>query len=542
MPRQVLFYILLCLPLLVYVIGGCARVVPPTGGPKDSLAPVLVRAVPAVGSLNFRGKVVVLEFSEPVQLNNLNQQLIVSPVQDNPFVYKLRGKRLDITFSKPFPDSSTVYLNFRAAVQDLTEKNQVADLRIAFATGPELDTLSMAGSVADLFTGLPVDNAQVGLYPVTDTTNIARQRPQYLTLTDKKGAYRLENLRRGTYVVAAFADRNGNARWSGKAEPVAFLDSTLELKADTAVAFLLSTIDDQAPRLTRVQARAGAVIEVGLSEGLTRLIALAGADTLPRQPIDRGGAVYGVYMQKPFADTLMLHLIAIDSAGQRLDTLARVSPYKPPRNAKADTVATRPFKVAEEPARGTALAPGAEVRLGLPEPARPGSLPSPLALQTDSQKTRTPIVGKFNTYRNAWLLAAPQASSAFRHVLYLPAGALVTAQGSPNQADTLRYPVLSDEAVGLIRGEVVNSAPHTVLQLLSDQGAVLRTLKDAKRFEFTYLPPANYLLRLVIDLNANGVWDAGSYRNRRRPEPIIPPGPPIQVKANWEVEGIVVGQ
>src|SRR6187431_629930 len=59
---------------------GCANIIPPTGGPRDSLPPVLESASPKDSTVNFTGNKITLTFDEYVQLdNNLNEQLIVSP-------------------------------------------------------------------------------------------------------------------------------------------------------------------------------------------------------------------------------------------------------------------------------------------------------------------------------------------------------------------------------------------------------------------------------------------------------------------------------
>lgn len=65
----------------VYIIFliSCARQSSPTGGPKDTIAPVLIRAIPRNESVNFNAKEIELIFSEDVILNSPKEQLIVTP-------------------------------------------------------------------------------------------------------------------------------------------------------------------------------------------------------------------------------------------------------------------------------------------------------------------------------------------------------------------------------------------------------------------------------------------------------------------------------
>jgi len=66
---------------------GCATIVPPTGGPRDTLPPVLLRVSPPDSSRDFAAKKIVFEFDEYVQLDNIQQHLLVSPTPKiNPVV------------------------------------------------------------------------------------------------------------------------------------------------------------------------------------------------------------------------------------------------------------------------------------------------------------------------------------------------------------------------------------------------------------------------------------------------------------------------
>ena len=80
-------YILLIISVsLISLISdsGCANIIPPTGGPKDSLPPVLVNSVPKDSTTNFNAQKIVLTFDEYVELDqNLTEHFIVSPNPEN---------------------------------------------------------------------------------------------------------------------------------------------------------------------------------------------------------------------------------------------------------------------------------------------------------------------------------------------------------------------------------------------------------------------------------------------------------------------------
>src|ERR1041384_8750942 len=81
MKRSFLFFTLMAFFAIKGMIGGsgCANMIPPTGGPRDSLPPILMQVNPKDSTLGFRGKKITLSFNEYVQLDNIQENLLVSP-------------------------------------------------------------------------------------------------------------------------------------------------------------------------------------------------------------------------------------------------------------------------------------------------------------------------------------------------------------------------------------------------------------------------------------------------------------------------------
>src|SRR5438132_1561146 len=81
----------LYISIIIYIISiiaisgpGCANIIPPTGGPRDSLPTVLVSAVPKDSTTNFNTKKIVLTFDEYVELDQkITEDFIVSPNPEN---------------------------------------------------------------------------------------------------------------------------------------------------------------------------------------------------------------------------------------------------------------------------------------------------------------------------------------------------------------------------------------------------------------------------------------------------------------------------
>lgn len=79
---------------------------PPEGGPKDTLAPILVEVVPPINSLHhpvdIKHSTVSFEFDEYVVLNNPNSYIFLSPPQSKPPTAKIKGKKVVVSFTEPW--------------------------------------------------------------------------------------------------------------------------------------------------------------------------------------------------------------------------------------------------------------------------------------------------------------------------------------------------------------------------------------------------------------------------------------------------------
>jgi hypothetical protein len=83
-----------------------------------------------------------------------------------------------------------------------------------------------------------------------------------------------------------------------------------------------------------------------------------------------------------------------------------------------------------------------------------------------------------------------------------------------------------------------------ILQLVNQKLEVIQSIHGNKA-TFSDLVPSEYLLRIIIDKNGNGEWDAGNYLKREEPEPIIyyeteKHERSIKLKANFEIGPLLI--
>jgi hypothetical protein len=77
-----------------------------------------------------------------------------------------------------------------------------------------------------------------------------------------------------------------------------------------------------------------------------------------------------------------------------------------------------------------------------------------------------------------------------------------------------------------------------LLEILTVKGEVVASAisKGEKTLTFDALEPNIYKLRIIYDDNGNGIWDTGSYLDKRQAEEIQYYPKEIDVRANWDVE------
>ena len=224
------FYILIFTILLIY---SCAKIGAPTGGPRDRIPPEVTETIPEAGSVNFSGDKIEITLNEYVALDNINDNLLVSPpMAKKPRVW-LKGKTVVGEFEEDLKDSTTYSFNFQDAIKDLNEGNILEDYQFAFSTGPVLDSLSVNGNVYYAENLDVPEKVFVLLHRELADSAVKKHLPDYIALIDQNGYFRINNVRPGIYRLYALNDADNNKKYNLKDEEFAFMSSLLEVTADS---------------------------------------------------------------------------------------------------------------------------------------------------------------------------------------------------------------------------------------------------------------------------------------------------------------------
>lgn len=233
MKRIFLFFLLIIVISKIPVLTGCANIIPPQGGPRDSLPPQLIKASPGDSTRNFTGTRITFSFDEFVDLQNIQENLLVSPSPKiNPLV-ESRLNTVTIRIKDSLEPNTTYSLNFGNAIKDYNEGNVMKEFTYTFSTGPYIDSLELRGKVLLAETGKADTTLIVLLHTTGADSAVVNERPRYIAKLDGKGNFVFKNLPPKTFYLYALKDEGGTHRYFSDKQLFGFADSPVVVRAKT---------------------------------------------------------------------------------------------------------------------------------------------------------------------------------------------------------------------------------------------------------------------------------------------------------------------
>ncbi len=232
----------------ILVLSGCANITPPSGGPRDSLPPRLVRVNPPDSTRNFDHKTINFtfnEFIEDVMQQNPTQSMLVSP---NPKIFpslRSRLNTLSVTLKDTLEPNTTYTIDFGDVIKDVNEKNVLRNFTYIFTTGTVIDSLELSGKVVLAETGGIDSTLRVLLYRNGVDSAVAKEDPRYISKLDGKGNFHFQYLPGGVFYLYALDGKYN--RYTGGQSIFAFADSAIEIKPGIAAVTLYAYQEEKSP-------------------------------------------------------------------------------------------------------------------------------------------------------------------------------------------------------------------------------------------------------------------------------------------------------
>lgn len=440
---------------------GCANIVPPQGGPRDTLPPVLLNVTPADSTVNFRSNRITFNFDEFINLENVQGNLLFTPLFENTPIVEARLRTISIRLRDSLEPNTTYIFDFGDALRDFNEGNILRNFTYRFSTGPALDSLELAGKVIMAEDGKVDTTMIVVLHSSLEDSAVYKQRPRYVSRVSGNGSFRFTNLPRDTFAIYAIGDAGILRRYTSPAQAFAFADApVISGSADSIQLFAYKEEEGKKP---------GGTASSGTGNNA--------ADRRLR---------FSTNLVSNQQDLLTPFEMTFERGLRQLDT-----------------------------SRMALLADSAFV----PVPSYSWNLDSArrvLTMQYSWQPNREYHL----------LLQQDFAEDSLNRKLL--------------KADTISFKAKRLEDYGSVAITMANidSSQNPVLQFVQNDKVIYSASVKTGRFTQQLFLPGEYELRLLLDRNNNGRWDAGKFfgDDRRQPEIVRPLNRRITVRPDRENE------
>ena len=529
---QNLIYVFLSLIVVI----GCAKRGSPSGGPQDSIPPVLVNASPKLNSINFDSEEIRLTFDEWIKLDKVQDQLIISPpLEKSSYEIKpLTGvtKKVFLKFLDSLSPETTYTVNFGNSIKDNNENNPLTFFSYTFSTGETIDSLYIRGNTKDAFSKDSDDFISLQLYRVDSLYKdsvVFQDKPTYISNTLDSTNYKFQNLKEGQYLLIALKDNNSDYLFNPLNDKIGFIDSLITLPRDSIIDLKLfkeevNIVWDKPHFINSEKIGFGFYGKLD-----TKKIKIESniPDSVNYAFIkDKETDTLNLWLSKNSFDSLNFSLIQSDTTklttvkfDRKKDSLIESLSFK------AKTVNIIHFNESFKISSNIPLA----------------KIEDSLITVRDIDSLKIPFSTSINKRLDEIDLSFDVSPSDKYSIVIMP-NAIKDIRGSNN--DSIQYNVVSQtlEDYGNIFLDVIlsNNSKY-ILQLIDSDMDVIREFENIESnstYSFDYIVPGKYTFRLIEDLNNNGVWDTGDFLKKRQPEPVFYYTNELEVRANWDFNEI----
>lgn len=514
----------------------CANVIPPEGGPKDTIPPILIRSLPDNNSKNFKGQKITLEFNELIQLRNAKEEVIITPTM---------GKNTKFTFKKNMVsiepelklDSATTYsIIFRDVIQDLNEGNPAEGLKLAFSTGKVIDSLRIFGRVYSLLEGIEMEKFNVAIY-TADTFNISKHQPSYVARTDKKGRFEINNLKPGRYFIYSWEDKNKNLKVETNTERFGTITEQIEIPLNSdSIKIAVIKLDSRPLKLNSYRNISDySIIRLNKSPTDYKI----SSKTYIKNHYGSTTSEIIAYPPEAFPDSTQVRLTAMDSIGNTIDSIFYISktkskPIKESFNAK---ILSAKYTSSSKSLR-------AEVNYTIPLKK---ILPDSVEITLDTVMFRRLSLEDFKidtTRKRLTIEKAITISDSLlskKPILTFKKGSLISMYDDSLKLTELKIIPKINKELATVTITCPNKNDNWVIEAVDEEYNTIQSLPYSKTVTFKGLDPINTKFRAYHDTNKNSKWDVNNPQGLKQPEPYIyyrneKGQQSIPLRANWIVE------
>ncbi len=519
--------------LLLFIIS-CARRSSPTGGLKDSIPPVLIRANPKMNTTLFDKDEIELVFDEYIKMKDLRRQLIISPpIEKNSYKIKppesVVSKKIEIQLLDSLDENTTYTFNFGNSIADYNEGNLFPFFYYAFSTGPKLDSLEIKGKINDALDKDTESFISVYLYPADSTFNdstIFLKKPFYVTSTLDSIIYNFKNIREGEYEIIAIKDEAANYLFDQNIDKIGFVEKPITLPKDSVIDFTIFKERENffwgRPFFVNKN-RLGIQYYGDLTNMKElKLTSEVSENFISLMNKDRVKDTINYWFKGLDVDSLQFSL-------QEVDTI-RNSTVKFRETKEKDSLILRSLTQGiiefKDTFKISSNIPIIKINKEFIDIKNVDSVKIPFDVSLDENHDIVNILFEVEPNDDYEISIYPSAIIDF----------------FDNSNDTIKYGAQSRdiEYYGNIFLQLIreNNNESFILELLDNNFNVVRkvnTFNETDLYNFKYLSPGDYYIRYIRDSNNNGRWDTGNYLKKFQPEKVIYFPNKLNLRSNWDL-------
>lgn len=536
---------------------------PPSGGPKDTIPPVITKLFPYPGTtmVPVHKTQLTFTFNEYVVVKD-QQSIFLSPPMEKSPKYKIKGKSLIISFESDLDSNKTYTLDLTNAIADNNEGNMYPGYNLAFSTGAVLDSMYITGIVQDCNTLMPVKGATVMLYKDQADSAIFLRRPVAAGKTDDWGFFCLRNIQDTVYRLFAVMDANYDNKYDATTEQVAFFDSLIRP---------VSVVKDSIPELQKylmtdtlaclarnTQYELNMFKETPSTQMITNferigertayitfMAPYAKIDSLwikgiPHEKIITQFNIeqdsLEIWINDPAEqpDTLFLNVdyLKTDTLGKLVPFVEEIKLAKPKelnvrKSAKKDIKkedTTAVFSVSAEPDKVEQTGFVVEFKYPVVETAFDSVTFRYLNPRQQESKGKFTVTQDTLNLRRYVIRPEEKLLPGYEYFLNIPGKKFKDINGLYNDSLEVSVTLPNDETLSSLTLSLSNVRNKYIVDMLNEKrDQVLRSyiIESDQTLSFPYLKAGKYSIRLTEDVNRNGIVDTGNLLERKQPEKVM---------------------
>ena len=535
---------------------------PPSGGPKDTIPPMITKLYPLAGQTNVpRHKTkLVLTFDEYVTVKDPKSLFLSPPLEKAP-KFKLQNKSVVVYFENDLDSNKTYTLDVTNAIADNNEGNMYPGYTLVFSTGDRIDSMMVTGTVQDCNTLNPIKGATVMLYKDHADSAVFLHRPDAAVKTDDWGYFCLRNIQDTVYRLYAIIDENNNNIYEPETEKIAFIDTLVQP---------LTKVNDTLPELQKYDMKDTLCCLARISEYelnvfrekptkqlivnkervgertayITFMAPYAQIDSIWIKGVAEEKLITQFNLQqdsleiwvndpKPQPDTLYLNVkyMKTDTLGILNSFTEEIKLPKPKKLAaktpkrdikKEDTLAV--FTVDAKPENIEQYGFVVEFKYPLVTDAFDSLGFKSINPRQQEEQMKYSVEKDSLNLRKYIIKPTDKFQPGYEYILKMPHRKFRDINGFYNDSLEVKVSLPKDDKLSTMMLNLNNVGNKYIVDLLDEKRAnVLRTyiIDNDQTLVFPYLRAGKYSIRITEDINRNGLVDTGNVLEKKQPEKVL---------------------